>query len=38
MNKMIELFCNGMMAYVKMISDNEAIKMSANHSAFKAQK
>ncbi len=37
MNKMIELFRNGMTAYVKMISDNQTIRMSANHSAFKSQ-
>lgn len=37
MNKMIELFRNGMTAYVKMISYNQNIRMSANHSAFKSQ-
>ncbi len=34
---MIEFLRNGMTAYVKMVSDNQNIRMSANHSAFKSQ-
>lgn len=34
---MIEFLRNGMVAYVKMVSDNQNIRMSANHSAFKSQ-
>ena len=38
MNKMIQLFKSGINAYVKVVSDNQVIRLSANHSAFNSDK